>query len=152
MQRLVEKATGERCTYFALTGQFTQHAMTPGLPEVAAYYSNRMSDEEVAGLVERVSGVNLLSDQRIEQLVVDTAVTISETLAAGMVVDAEEVPLAVPTANPKVDVYAPSTAEILLFDDGIGVKAQKPTRQRHEATLTIGLPDANGSKRLLENP
>ena len=149
MQRLIEKATGERRTYFALTGQFAQHYLTPGLQELAAYYSNRMSYEEVAGLVERMSGANLLSDQRIEQLVLGTAVTISETLAAATVIDAEEVAVAVPTANPTVDVYAPRTAEILLFDDGIGVKAQKPTRQRHEATPATGLADENDAKRII---
>jgi hypothetical protein len=31
--------------------------------------------------------------------------------------------------NPKVDVYNPETKEILLFDDGIQVKAQKAERQ-----------------------
>ena len=149
MQRVVEKATGERGTYFTLTGQFAQHYMTAGLQELAAYYSNRMSDEEVAGLVERVSGANVLSDQRIEQRVVDTAVTISEALAAAAVIEAEEVPVAVPKANPQVDVYAPGTAEILLFDDGIGVKAQKPTRQRREATPATALPDENGAKRII---
>ena len=32
--------------------------------------------------------------------------------------------------NPQVDIYNPEETEILLFDDGILVKGQKPQRQK----------------------
>jgi hypothetical protein len=55
--------------------------MTSGLQELSAYYSNRMSYEEVEGLLARLTGERLLSDQRIEQLVIDQAVEVSQQWA-----------------------------------------------------------------------
>jgi hypothetical protein len=34
-----------------------------------------------------------------------------------------------PAINPRVDIYDPNQAEILLLDDAIQVKEQKPTRE-----------------------
>lgn len=81
VQRLVERETGARHTYFELTEQFQRGYMTSGLQELSAYYSNRMSYEEVEGLLARLSGERLLSDQRIEQLVIDQAVEVSQQWA-----------------------------------------------------------------------
>lgn len=80
VQRLIHGATGERRNWLELSGHDLQH-LTPGLCEVAAYYSNRLSYAEVAGLVERLSGERVLSDQRIEQLVVETAAAVSREWA-----------------------------------------------------------------------
>ena len=52
--------------------------MSNRLQELSAYYSNRMSYEEVAGLVERITGERLLSDQTIWQIVQHKAVQVSE--------------------------------------------------------------------------
>ena len=42
-----------------------------------AYYSNRLSYQEVEDLITRISGEKLLSDQKIWQIVVNKAVEIS---------------------------------------------------------------------------
>jgi hypothetical protein len=126
VQRLIERETGVRTTYFELTEQFAQGYITPGLQEVSAYYSNRMSYEEVEGLVERLSGERLLSDQRIEQLVIDKAVEVSQRWAQAVAQEtATERPLAI---NPAVALYAAEVEEVRLFEDGIGVKGQKGWR------------------------
>lgn len=146
LQRLVERDTDLRRSYFELTGQFEHGYMTPGLQELAAYYSNRMSYEEVAGLVTRLSGERLLSDQRIEQLVIDTAVAVSQQWAQASQTLSGTAALAI---NAAVDLYAAEAPEVRVFEDGIGVKAQRGARRRKgdqaavpEATDTTDAPAA----------
>ena len=50
------KSKGEATTYFSLTGQFSERYVSQRLEEFVAYYSNRMSYEEVAKLVARNQG------------------------------------------------------------------------------------------------
>lgn len=129
VQRLIERQSGARCTYFELTEQFVQGYMTPGLQELSAYYSNRLSYEEVEALVERISGQRLLSDQRIEQLVIDKAVEVSQGWVQAPVETPEGAVPARPQVNTVLDLYAAESAEIRLFEDGIGVKGQKAWRE-----------------------
>ena len=70
VQRLLDGEQGRRSNYFELTGQFSDGYLTPRLQEWSAYYSNRLSYEEVSKLLARVSGERVLSGQRIEQLVI----------------------------------------------------------------------------------
>ncbi len=90
-----------------------------------AYYSNRLSYQEVEDLVTRISGEKLLSDQKIWEIVVNKAVEISKKWQSEIESIKQEIPIA-----PTVDIYEPLTEEILLFDDGIGVKKQKETRSK----------------------
>jgi hypothetical protein len=48
------------------------------LKEFSAYYSNRLSYFEVAGLVDRVTGISQLSDQKIRQIVINKALAVSQ--------------------------------------------------------------------------
>jgi hypothetical protein len=148
VQRLVERETGARHTYFELTEQFQRGYMTSGLQELSAYYSNRMSYEEVEGLLARLSGERLLSDQRIEQLVIDQAVEVSQQwaqAAEGAQEGATAAPLEV---NLAVDLYAAEVAEVRLFEDGIGVKAQKGWRA-HAGDEAVVPEDADPTKRVM---
>jgi hypothetical protein len=47
---------GQSMSYFDLTEQLTDGYVSNRLQELSAYYSNRMSYEDVAGLVERLTG------------------------------------------------------------------------------------------------
>jgi hypothetical protein len=94
--------------------------MTPGLQEFAAYYSNRMSYEDVEGIVGRISGERFLSDQHIEQLVIDKAVEVSQGWAQAAQALLEVAARVV--VNTAAALYAVEAAEIQLFEDGIGVK------------------------------
>jgi hypothetical protein len=97
------------------------------LQELSAYYSNRMSYEEVAGLVERLTGERLLSDQTIWQIVQHKAVQVSEQWKHEVETSLSRV-VGLPEVNGQVDVYDRLGAEILLFEDGIQVKQQKEKR------------------------
>ena len=78
-----------------------------------------MSYEEVALLVERVSGSRLLSDQKISQIVSDKALQLSQEMHedATRILDKADIELI--KVNPGVDIYKSESSEILLFDDGI---------------------------------
>jgi hypothetical protein len=124
---------GNSVSYFDLTEQLKEGYVSSRLQEFSAYYSNRMSYQEVAYLVERVSGERLLSDQSIWQRVKLKAVQVSEqtktqvqtTLSGSM---------KLPVVNCSVNVYDPSSPEILLLEDGIQVKEQKGQRTRRRGS------------------
>ncbi|WP_250126283.1 hypothetical protein [Chroococcidiopsis sp. CCMEE 29] len=103
--------------------------MSPRLQELSGYYSNRLSYEEVALLVERVSGERLLSDQKIRQIVSNKALKISQDIYKSIATTLAENEHKVVQVNANVDIYNPEEKEILLFDDGIQVKGQKAERQ-----------------------
>ncbi|HEY9662121.1 MAG TPA: hypothetical protein V6C65_27005, partial [Allocoleopsis sp.] len=98
------------------------------LQEVAAYYSNRMSYEEVARLIERMSGERLLSDQVFIRLsIAKPNKLVSLSIKLNKIERIEEKTL-IPVKT-EINVYDKSSEEILLFEDGIGMKAQ--SQQRH---------------------
>ena len=96
-----------------------------------AYYSNRLSYQEVEDLVERVSGERLLSDQKIWDIVVNKAVEVSSNWQQEIEEINQEITSEV-QISPTVDIYDPEAAEIFLFDDAIGVKKQKENRERNQ--------------------
>lgn len=123
---LIEK---KRTNYLEMTGQLEAGYISPRLQELCGYYSNRLSYEEVALLIERVSGSRLLSDQKISKIVSDKALQLSQEIhkEATEILDRTDIELV--EVNPKVDIYNSEAPEILLFDDGIQVKEQKSHRQ-----------------------
>ncbi len=116
---------GKSCNYLELTSQLATGNISEGLQELVAYYSNRLSYQEVEDLVTRISGEKLLSDQKIWEIVVNKAEEISRKWLSEIESINPEIPIA-----PTVDIYDPLKSEILLFDDGIGVKKQKETRSK----------------------
>ncbi len=103
--------------------------MSNRLQELSAYYSNRLSYEEVENLVERVCGERLLSDQTINQVVIDKAQQVSQALLGQVLPILRCRPWRTIKTPPQVDLYDAQAGEILLLDDGIQVKAQKSQRQ-----------------------
>jgi hypothetical protein len=94
------------------------------LGEFGAYYANRVSYEDVEGLMERLTGAKLLSDQRIWPQVVEQAAAISQQWAE----EKSEVE-ALETVS-EVDWYDSRAPEVLVLSDAIQVKQQKPRRYR----------------------
>ncbi len=91
-----------------------------------------MSYEEVEKLIERLSGRRLLSDQKIYQIVQSKAQHISQ-MWKEEVEACESLQLAELIAvKTDLDLYAEQTEEILLFEDGIQVKAQAAQRRPSE--------------------
>ena len=94
-----------------------------------------MSYDEVAGLLERVTGQPLLSDQTIQHLVVAKAVEVSQQWQAESQADTA-VPLW-PEVTPQVDWYDPQHEEVLLLTDAMQVKQQKASRGQGADTPTV---------------
>ena len=113
---------------FDFTGQCLEGYTSQRLKEFSAYYSNRLSYEEVESLIERQTGEKLLSDQKIGQIVVAKALCVSEQLRQEVqsVLDAVQMPV----INPRVDIDDPNQTEILLLEEAIQVKEQKQTREK----------------------
>ncbi len=135
---------GKSCNYFDLTSQLTRGNISNGLQELVAYYSNRLSYQEVEDLVERISGEKLLSDQKIWEIVVNKAGEISRKWQQ----EIQEIQQGIKSESqiaPTVDIYDPLAQEILLFDDGIGVKKQKENRSKNQEVI-IGEADESGQK------
>lgn len=121
---------GQSTSYFKMTNQLEEGFISSRLQELCGYYSNRLSYEEVAGLVKRIAGEKLLSDQKIGQVVSAKALKISKEsykIIEATLAENEQTTLQI---NPKIDIYNPEEKEILLFDDGIQVKGQKAERQK----------------------
>jgi len=139
VQRFIREDEGkkERVSYFDLTNQFQDGCISDRLKEFSSYYSNRLSYEEVEGLLERILGEKVLSDQKIQQVVVNKAVEISKGIAEEVKGIPEGECTRLPQINPSVEIYNPEEGEILLFDDGIQVKGQKENRQRGHDTSRI---------------
>jgi len=87
-----------------------------------------MSYEEVASLLMRHTGSNLLSDQSIWAIVVEKAVRASQQQQSQVkaVLEKDKIP----AVKQEVDLYSKRTKEVLFFDDGIQVKEQKQKRNK----------------------
>lgn len=122
-------------SYFELTEQLRESYVTQRLQELSAYYSNRMSYQDVEQLVERVSGEKLLSDQSIWQLVKRKAVQVSQQLQTEVQTTLSE-GVKLPQINRTVNLYDSSCTEVLLFEDAIQVKQQKEQRTRQSPSVS----------------
>ncbi len=107
-----------------------------GLQELVSYYSNRLSYAELSGLIQRLTGADLISSQGAWAIVQANVQQLSEKLSAefeSATATFEHSPPILAAEN--IDLYERHAAEILLMDDGILVKAQKEKRQKPDANL-----------------
>ena len=126
--------------YFDLSNQFREDYISDGLKELSGYYSNRVSYKEVEGVIESVTGERQLSDEKIQQIVVDKGVELSK----GNEEDVNRLKqegLKMPLIKEKVDIYARQEKEILIFDDGIQVQEQKANRDKRKDENQIEQPE-----------
>ena len=115
-------------TYLELTEQLCEGSMSARLAEFSAFYSNRMSYDEVAGLLERVTGACVLSDQTIQHLVVTKATQVSAQWQGEVQADLDASALL--EVVPQVDWYDAHSEEVLVLTDAIQVKQQKARREK----------------------
>lgn len=104
-----------------------QPAVSAGLEELGLYYVNRLSFHEVAGLIERVSGQRLVCEQTLWNWALQKVVK-RDTRLAQEVKACQNLPC--PQIATDLDLYASEAEEVLVLTDAIGVKAQKPTRDK----------------------
>ncbi|WP_250123435.1 hypothetical protein [Chroococcidiopsis sp. CCMEE 29] len=122
--------------YLTLTNELQKGYVSSRLQELCSYYSNRMSYEEVALLVERTSRERLLSNRNIGQIVSAKALEISPEIYKSTRATLAENNDDVLPVNPIVDIYNPQEKEILVFDDGIqGHCVKKPNAKRQKMKI-----------------
>ena len=121
--------SGEQATtWLEQSQQVLPGQISRRLGEFSAYYANRVSYEEVEGLIERLTGERLLSDQAIWSQVVERAAAISQQWV-------EETAKTDPIETaPEVGWYDSQAPEVLVLSDAIQVKQQKPRRYRSGQT------------------
>jgi hypothetical protein len=144
VQRYRQRATGLKRSYFDLTDQFREGYLSSRLKEFVIYYAGRISYEEVEHLLVRSTGGKLLSDQKIQQLVVEKAAAVSRMRQAKIahLLEAREMPAVRRTVN----LYSAEAREVVLMEDGIQVKQQKAQRERccGATTTTTGWQPSSG--------
>jgi hypothetical protein len=86
---------GVSVNYLELTQPEARPELGRGLQEFCVYYSNRMSYQEVAALVERHCGVRVLSSQGIWQLVQQHALRLSDAIERNTLVQESEAAMSV---------------------------------------------------------
>ncbi len=106
VQLFTKKGNSTNFSYFELSRQFQDDYVSNGLKEYSAYYSNRMSYEEVAKLIERNTGEKLLSDQKIRQIVINKAAQHSKEIAEEIDSIMKEKDYALPKIDYDVDIYS----------------------------------------------
>lgn len=87
----------------------------------------RLSFDDCASLCRRLQGQAAKSADALWRFVQDQAVSEDHQIAS-QIQRVQDQPL--PGCHPVADVYAQDGAEFTVFTDAIGVKAQKPTRQK----------------------
>jgi hypothetical protein len=117
-------ASGQEVRFLRAT---KQGPVSSGLEEFCLYYCTRMSFLEVQKLVARVTGASLACQQTLWNWVGRRAALLDARTRA-KIKAAEGLPL--PLLSEQVDLYAKDAEEVLLFEDAIGVKAQKPKRDK----------------------
>jgi hypothetical protein len=96
--------------------------------ELASWLAIRQSYETVEDTVARFVGERVLSDQKIQDVVVKKAQEVSRHQYQQ--VKEQTGDRALPAINRQVPLYEEAVQEVLFFEDGIQVKAQKAERDR----------------------
>jgi len=98
-----------------------------GLRHYVSYYSTKLSYAEVSKLCRNLDGLDLVSAQRIHQIVLEQA---SKLKIAQESIIEKTSSKAFPKIDYEVDIYDASSKEIYLYEDGIGVREQKQKRDK----------------------
>lgn len=111
--------------YLSLSSQGGDKHYSPALSEWIQTWSNELSYPSMSALLASQTGIDM-SASGLEQWVVGQAARRSDVWEAS-VAETALVPLPVVEG---IDVYNAESKEIKVFVDDVGVKAQKPHRQR----------------------
>lgn len=96
------------------------------LKDFVSYYATKISYQNVSELTkERAAGLSI-SDQRIQQIVIEKTVKIEESQKSAI---EKSKTMAAPIFEKK-DLYDPLTEEVIWMEDGISVSKQKEKRNK----------------------
>jgi hypothetical protein len=121
------------------------------------FWANRLSFGDVARLVEERCGAPLVSEDGVWRWVQEEACRLDAAQKQSI---EQSAAFSEPEYVACPDLYAAEAAEFVVMTDGIGVKAQKPTRQKRDAarsskaqkrhdTDVVLLPRQEGSEQIL---
>jgi hypothetical protein len=125
LQRFRDKA-GKRCSYFDFKGDFSHGYISEGLWEYSSWLSLNSSYEHVEAILDRQTGAPVLSSGKIQRLVVQKALMISQEQCLAV---QQTEHIAMPPISTSFDLYSCEEEELIVFEDGILVKGQKTTRK-----------------------
>ena len=126
VQKFYDKNVMDSKNYFSFTNQFEDDYISERLKEYASWLSCKHSYKYVEDVLFRHTGEQVLSDQKIQEIVLDTAKKISiedEQQTEKILSEQEMIKL-----NFSPDIYDSQSNEIYFFNDGILVKGQKHRR------------------------
>ena len=95
--------------------------------------------------MERVTGTQQLSDQKLRQLVVNKALSISQALQTEGEDPLKKETRFFPKMAEEVDIYDGGSREVLVFEDAIQGRGQKEIRQ-HKQGVEQKLTDRDAAK------
>jgi hypothetical protein len=126
VQKFYDKNTKDSKNFFNFTNQFEDDYISERLKEYASWLSCKHSYKYVEDVLFRHTGEQVLSDQKIQEIVLDTAKKISiedEHQTEKILSEQEMIKL-----NSSPNLYDSQSNEIYFFNDGILVKGQKRRR------------------------
>ncbi len=126
VQKYYDKESKKSKSFFNFTNQFEDGYISERLKEYSSWLSCKLSYKSVEEVLYRHTGEQVLSDQKIQEIVLDTANKISikdEQEAEKILSEQEMIKL-----NTDADIYDSQADEIYFFNDGILVKGQKHER------------------------
>jgi len=127
VQRFHNKITKEYKSYFDFTNQFQDGYISERLKEYSSWLATKTSYSNAEEILYRNTGHSLISDQKIEQIVISKAMDISQKEALLNIehqIDLHEIKV-----QTNIEIYNKEEKEILLFEDGILVRGQKTHRE-----------------------
>jgi Uncharacterised protein family (UPF0236) len=134
-QQMYQAIDDKPVGFLTLSGKRGYGYVSRGLQELVTYYSNRLSYEELSGLVVRVSGTGQLSAQSIWNIVQDTTQVLSDQLEVELgEIESDSAVCIMVDGRDSLDIYDGQAEEILVMDDGILVKEQKASREAIDST------------------
>lgn len=138
---------GQATDFLTLTGA-VENGVSNRLAEEICYVASRLSYAETHAIVVKRRGIDLCA--MTVHRVVQRAAQDAEQIVAQSLSDTANRPMPSMANAEEVDVYAPDSSEVIVMEDGILAKAQKPQRRpdcrrptRFIATnmATLMLPD-----------
>lgn len=124
LQRFKEAASGQATHYFQLTGPLHNGSISQRLLQTACFWANRVGYRDVTRLLKE-RGAAPLPPQTVHRCVQQVADEVAEQIAHTI----EELPGEPIRIKTDIDLYDPKEDEVLVMEDGILVKAQKPERK-----------------------
>jgi hypothetical protein len=96
------------------------------LKNFASYYATKLSYENVSELLKERTGNNSISDQRVQQIVIEKSVKIGKNQAE-MIDKSKDLPMPI---LEKGDLYDSLSEEVVWLEDGVCVSQQKEKRNK----------------------